>query len=176
MGFATDQAVTTNDDLLKYAFEQQVANLLRQPGASFTSLHQGAVNDLMRRLRSRGYSTAQIAGVTNIEDWKPALVSWVLSKIFAGQGGRTPAERDAALGKAGYYAAEYEKLVANTVAVLADATEKEERGLPVGVNVDAGTMYPALGSPAPLLAPWRRPAHIGEGVIPGYDDLMIEGQ
>lgn len=166
MGFTADTAATVDADLLKYAFEQQISNLLRGSN-TFTSLHQGAVNELIRRLRAQGYTTTQISGITNTEDFKPALVSWVLSKIFAGQGGRTPAEREVALGKAAYYAAEFEKLLKTTAVVMSDAKVKQKRGLPVGVNVDDGSRFPALGT--------DRPANVAGSEIEGFDDLNIQG-
>lgn len=167
MGFTADTAATVNGDLTKYAMEMQITNLLRG-GATFDELHKGAVNDLIRRLRAQGYTTTQISGITNTEDWKQPLVAWVLSRIFAGQGGRNLAERDAALGKAAYYSAEYEKLIKSTAVVLADATVKQRRGLPVCVNVDYGTMFPSPGT--------SRPARVAESEIAGFDDLVIEGK
>lgn len=166
MGFTADTAATSDADLLKYAFEQQIANLLRS-GNTFTELHKGAANDLIRRLRAQGYSSTQISGITNTEDWKPALVAWVLSKIFAGQGGRTTGEREAAFGKAAFYSDQYEKLIKGTAVVLADASVKTKRGLPIGVNVDAGSRFPALGS--------ARPAGISTTDMTGFDRLNLEG-
>lgn len=166
MGFSEGTATTVNADCLKYAFEQSLTNLLRGSN-TYAELHVGATNDLIRRLRSQGYTTAQIAGITNTEDWKPALVAWVLSKIFAGQGGRTPAERDAAMGKAAYYADQYEKLLKGTAVVLADASVKTRRGLPMGVNVDSGSRFPALGS--------CRPQGIATSGHANFDKLNLEG-
>lgn len=171
MGFTADVAATVDADLLKYAFEQQIANLLRS-GNTYAELHKGATNDLIRRLRAQGYTTSQISGITNTEDFKPALVSWVLSKIFAGQGGRTPAERDQALGKAAYYEAQYEKLASGRsgglAVVLADASVKTSRGLPFGVNVDSGSRFPALGT--------CRPAGISTSDMSGFDRQNLEGR
>lgn len=166
MGFTEGSAATVNADCLKYAFEQSLTNLLRDSN-TYSDLHVGATNDLIRRLRAQGYTTSQITGITNTEDWKPALVSWVLSKIFAGQGGRSPGERDAAMGKAAYYADQYEKLLKGTAVVLADATVKTKRGLPYGVNVDCGSRFPALGS--------TRPQGIATSEVTNFDKLNLEG-
>lgn len=172
MGFTADTAATTNADCLKYAFEQSLANLLRDSN-TFTELHKGATNDLIRRLRAQGYTTTQIAGVTNTEDFKPALVAWVLSKIFAGQGGRNPSERDIASGKAAYYESLYEKLVSGRsggiAVVLADASVKTSRGLPFGVNIDSGSRFPALGTAV------GRPAGIGTSSMTRFEGQNIEG-
>lgn len=167
MGFTADTAVSADSDLLKYAYEQQIANLQRG-GNTFVELHKGATNDLIRRLRAQGFTTTQLSGATNVEDWKPALVAWVLSKIFAGQGGRTPAERDQAVGKAAFYADQYERLLKSTAVVLADATVRQKRGLPICVNVDGGTMFPSRGSSGPT--------RIAGDKVTGFDELIVEGE
>lgn len=173
MGFVVGTAITDNDDLKKYVFEQQITNLLR--GAeTYTELHKGAVNTLIaEHLRPKGFTTAaKLSAIANADDFEPALTYWVAAAIFDGQGGRTPAEREAALGKAFHYRKLYreslEKLVIDPGE--ASANWKQKRGLPVVVNVDEGSMYPALGGSS------GRPTSIAKDEIDGYDDLVIEGK
>lgn len=170
MGFAQDSAITVNADLTKYRFEQQITNLLRG-SETFTELHKGAVNTLIaEHLRPKGFNTAaKLAAISNTDDFKPALVCWVLAQIFSGQGGRNPAEREAGLSKAGFYMSEYHRSLERVVIDPGDNTTVQKRGLPIGVQVDAGSRFPALGSSS-------FPATIAGGEITGYDDLMIEGR
>ena len=171
MGFAIDTPLTTDADLLKYAFEQQIANLLRA-GNTYAELHKGAVNTLIaEHLRPKGFNTAaKLAAIGNSDDFKPALVYWVLSRIFSGQGGRNPGERDAALGKAAFYLGQYRESIAKVAIDPGNTTVQHRRGLPVCVNVDEGSMFPALGSGG------ERPRPIAADAINGFDDLVIEGR
>lgn len=169
MGFSVDVPITGDSDLLKYAFEQQIANLLRS-GNTYAELHKGAVNTLIaEHLRPRGFNTAaKLAAIANQDDFKPALTYWVLSRIFSGQGGRNPGERDQALGKAAFYLGQYRESIQKIAIDPGDTTVRQKRGLPVGVNVDSGSMFPAAGR--------ARPAPIAGDAISGYDGLVIEGR
>jgi hypothetical protein len=154
VGFAQDTAITVDADLLKYAFEQQIQNLLRS-GNTYAELHKGAVNALIaEHLRPRGFSTAgKLAAIANAEDFRPGLVYWVLSRIFAGQGGRTEGERQQALSKAGFYFGLYRESLGKVAIDPGDEPLVTRRGLPVLANVDQGSMFPALGE--------ARPASVG---------------
>ena len=172
MGFTVDTAVTVNGDVTKYAFEQQITNLLR--GETYTALHLGAVNTLIAEfLRPRGFNTtAKLAAISNADDFKPALTYWVLSRIFAGQAAAAASAgaREQASGKAEYYLAQHHASLSRVVIDPGDLTTVARRRLPVGVNIDSGSMLGPLGSTT------RRPSQIASGEIAGYDDLMLEGK
>ena len=51
-----------------------------------------------------------------------------------------------AFNKAGYYLTEYSKSLSKLVVDPGDATYQTRKGLPFLVNMDGGSMYPALGS------------------------------
>ena len=179
MGLVIDVPLTTDADLLKYAFEQQIQNLLRSgTGNTYAQLHQGAVNDLMRRLRGRsGYTDAQLAAISNTEDLKPILVSWVLAQIFGGLGGANVAARELSAGKASFYALRVEDLFKTTVVVIPnEAIGGEERTLPVLVNVECGTSFPALGSRPGPTVPFGRPGSVAQKIAGGAPTLFIEGE
>lgn len=97
MGFSSGTAATTDSDLLKYFFEQQVDKLLTS-GNAYTNLHLGVVDEHIAWLKGeRGIGDAST--ITNTTDHKPLLVAMVLEKIFAGL-----APRGDAADKASYYA------------------------------------------------------------------------
>lgn len=172
MGFTEGSALTIDADLTKYHYEPQITNLQRG-GVDFDDLHIGAVNTLIaEHLRPKGFTTtAQLAAIANASDFKPALTAWVLSKIFANQGARAvrQTDREEALTKAQYYERKYEESLAKVVIDDGDSTFRQRRGLPMVVNVDAGSMYPALGS-------IDRPTSVARDEIEGYEDLVIEGK
>ena len=88
MGFAIDAPVTTDADLLKYAFEQQIANLLRA-GNTYAELHKGAVNTLIaERVTIRQPSAVllliarQVDGtVRPLLDWRGAIAAGVAAGV-----------------------------------------------------------------------------------------------
>ncbi len=172
MGFVFDTAITTNADVLKYAFEQQLANLLRSAN-TYDELHKGVTNTLIAEfLRPRGFTTAaKLAAIANVDDFKPALTFLFLSRVFAGQaqGAGSPAQREAALNKSGYYLTEYTKSLGKLIVDPGDSTIQMGKGLPYLVNVDGGSMYPALGSSP------GRPGNVASTTIPNFDDQVVGG-
>lgn len=159
MGFSTGSAATVDADLLKYFYEQQIANLLRDSN-TYASLHLGVVDEHISWLRAeRGVNDA--SEITNTTDHKPLLVAMVLEKIFAGLG------RGKATEKASYYAGKVVELRRVLPIVTADATHTR-RGLPVCVNVDYGSRFPRLGS-----RPGRQAA---SSEISGFDLRIIDGE
>lgn len=178
MGFVVGTAITNDTDLLTYVYEQQITNLIRLPNVTtFATLHVGATNTLIAEfLRPRGFNTAaKLAAIANTDDFKPALAYWVASRIFAGQMSPKPAERDAAAGKASYYADLFRKSLEKVSIDPGDSTTIPQHRLPVLVNVDGGSMFPALGTHGGR-GGLGRPANVGATTLPNYDNLMIEGK
>ena len=157
MGFANDTSVTVDADLLKYFFEQQIDKLLRS-GNTFTALHDGVVTEHIGYLKSmRGVDPSAI---TNTDDHKPLLCAMVLEKIFAGMARPMSGE------KASYYAEKVAELRKTLPIVTATATISR-RGLPVVVNFDRGTRFPATGV--------GKGSQIGRTKINNPDERLIEG-
>lgn len=168
MGFAADTAATVDADLYKYTGEQQLANLQR--GNTWVELHKGAATELVTWLHGKGFSDAQISGITNTTDFLPALAALVVSKIFCGQGGRDEGARQAALSKGQFYERRWLQLREAVVVMTSDGKKRSSRGLPMVMNTDVGTVYPALGSPERY-----RGTAIGRDEISGFDRIVVEG-
>lgn len=159
MALVSGSAVTVDSDLTKYFFEQQVSKLLAS-GESYTALHLGVLDEHIAWLKGeRGVADAST--ITNNTDHKPLLVAMVLEKIFAGL-----APRGDASDKAAYYAGKVVELRRSLPISTATAT-RTRRGLPVLVNVDRGSRFPAPGM--------CRPSQIAANEISGFDDRVIEG-
>lgn len=159
MGFTSGTAATTDADLLKYFFEQQVDKLLTS-GNSYTNLHLGVLDEHIAWLRGeRGVDDA--SQITNTTDHKPLLVAMVLEKLFAGL-----APRGDAADKASYYAQKVADLRRSLPIVTAAGT-RTRRGLPVLVQTDWGTRFPAPGR--------CRGEQVAASEIAAFDDRVIEG-
>jgi len=159
MGFSSGSAATTDADLLRYFYEQQIEKLLRDSN-TYTALHLGVVEEHIAWLRGqRGVDDASL--ITNDTDHKPLLVAMVLEKIFAGLGRRESRE------KSSYYAGKAAELRRTLPIVTADITHTR-RGLPVLVNIDAGSRFPRLGG--------RKGSQVARNEIAGFDLRVIEGE
>lgn len=140
MGLAKDTAITTDADLLKYAFEQEISKLLR--GANtYTELHKGAINEHIVWLRS-AHGIKDPSTITNDSDHEPVVSHMVLMKIMSGKRGAKA--RDAWE----FYRSEVMRLrseltVETTLATLT------RRGLPMVAQEGVGMAIARPGGPGP---------------------------
>lgn len=162
MGFTADTAVTANSDFLKYAFDQQVTNLLRDSN-TYAELHKGAVNLLIRDLRGKGYDPSVI---TNTTDFLAELVYWVLWQIFDGQARNG---NDKAARSAEKYELKWREQVKTRVYVTSDDSKtRGPKGLPMTLNPDGGAFW------GPHI-PAGEGARIGSSsTFPGIDEILFQ--
>lgn len=148
MGFSTDTAVTTDDDLFKYCFEQEIPNLLREAGKSdFSDVHKAAVNVLMRSLKRDGFDPSAI---TNTADFEEELCCWVLMTVFRGE---ALAGNAGAMRKYEVYRDCWMKSVEDRH-IEDGSTEFETDGLPMVANADAGAYFGGMDNEGDQ--PWKQ--------------------